>query len=95
MTNWLRKPSVSRRYDHSTRWVDRAWKEGRLPKPGYPFGNGIPAWSEEELDAHDRAVIAASVAAGGKVKKPPSAEAVEKARLAKKKQAGGEVNASQ
>jgi hypothetical protein len=34
-------------------------KDGRLPPSQYPFGNRIPANTEEELDAHDRAAVLA------------------------------------
>jgi hypothetical protein len=34
-------------------------ESGRLPPAEFPFGNRIPAWREDVLDAHDRAVVAA------------------------------------
>lgn len=95
MTNWLRKPSVARRYDCHPRSIDRAVAEGCLSKPQYPLGNGIPFWSEDELDARDRTAVAASVPTGEKVKARPSPEAIAKAALQKKKiKEGGGVNAS-
>ena len=44
----------------SNRSLERMRKDGRLPPSQYPFGNRIPANTEEELDAHDAAVIRAS-----------------------------------
>jgi hypothetical protein len=34
-------------------------EDGRLPPPEFPFGNRIPAWREDVLEAHDRSVVAA------------------------------------
>jgi hypothetical protein len=58
-TKWLRKPQIAERYTCSTKSVERMWKDGRLPGPQYPFGNDIPANTEEELDAHDREAVRA------------------------------------
>jgi hypothetical protein len=56
---FLRKKAVAARYgDVSIRWVERASKDGRLPRPHYR--GRFPLWAEDELDAHDRAAIAAS-----------------------------------
>jgi hypothetical protein len=56
---WLRKRRVQERYDNvSSRTIDRAAEDGRLPKPHFPFGNKIPFWAEDELDSHDRKVAA-------------------------------------
>ena len=60
MMKWLRKKHVRARYgDFSDRWVERAVKDQRLPPPEFPFGNKIPAWREDVLDARDRAVAIA------------------------------------
>src|SRR5262249_43141616 len=61
MLKWLRKKHLCSRYgDVTPRTIERAIKDHRLPPPEFPFGNKIPAWREEELDAHDKqAVIAA------------------------------------
>jgi predicted DNA-binding transcriptional regulator AlpA len=50
---WLRKRTVAARYGVGVRSIDRAVKENRFPKPGYPFGTHTPLWLESELDAHD------------------------------------------
>jgi hypothetical protein len=57
MPNWLRKPKIAKRYDCSPRNIERMWNDGRLPPPQFPFGNDIPANSEEELDAWDREAV--------------------------------------
>jgi hypothetical protein len=53
---WLRKRQVRERYGEVTdRTVERAVKDGRIPPPEFPFGNRIPYWSEEALEANERA----------------------------------------
>jgi hypothetical protein len=53
---WLRKRDVRARYGNVVdRTVERAVRDGRLPPPEYPFGNRIPLWNEETLEAHERA----------------------------------------
>ena len=52
---WYRKRQVQSRYGNvCARTVDRAVADRRLPPPKYPFGNKIPYWDGDELDAHDR-----------------------------------------
>lgn len=52
---WSRKRQVQQRYGNvCSRTIDRAVAEKRLPPPRYPFGNKIPFWDDDELDAHDR-----------------------------------------
>jgi hypothetical protein len=54
---WYRKRQVGARYGGVCgRTVDRAVAEGRLPAPKYPFGNKVPYWDGDELDAHDRSL---------------------------------------
>lgn len=60
MTRWLRNKQQSERYDCSIKSLERMRADGRLPPSQYPFGNGIPANTEEELDEHDRAAVKAS-----------------------------------
>ena len=55
---WLRKRQVRERYgDVCDRTVERAINSGRLPPPQFPFGNRIPFWDEETLEAHERAAV--------------------------------------
>jgi hypothetical protein len=55
---WLRTEALCARYgDVVRRSIERAVKEGRLPKPEYPLGNKIPFWDEEKLDEHDREIV--------------------------------------
>jgi hypothetical protein len=55
---WYRKRQVGARYGGVCgRTVDRAVADGRLPAPKYPFGNKIPYWDGDELDAHDRGLV--------------------------------------
>ena len=66
---WYRKAQVGARYGGVCgRTIDRAVADGRLPAPKYPFGNKMPYWDADELDAHDRALAdrprRKSVAAG-------------------------------
>jgi hypothetical protein len=57
---WLRKRQVQARYGEvCSRTIDRAVEDGRLPAPKYPFGNKIPYWDGDELDAHDRSLALA------------------------------------
>lgn len=59
MTVWLRKKHLRKRYgDVCDKTLERMQKAGRLPPPEFPFGNRIPAWDENKLEAHDRAVVA-------------------------------------
>jgi hypothetical protein len=52
---WLRKREVRARYGNVVdRTVERAVRDGRLPPPEYPFGNRIPLWNEETLEARER-----------------------------------------
>jgi hypothetical protein len=58
---WSRKRQVQQRYGNvCARTIDRAVADNRLPPPKYPFGNGIPFWDEDELDAHDRTIALSS-----------------------------------
>jgi hypothetical protein len=60
---WLRKRQVRERYgDVVDRTVERAVKAGRLPPPAFPFGNRIPFWDEERLEAHECDAAMKSVA---------------------------------
>lgn len=55
---WLRKRQVRERYgDCCDRTLERAVRDGRLPPPEFPFGNRIPFWSEEALEAHERTAV--------------------------------------
>jgi hypothetical protein len=52
---YSRKKAVRKRYgDVCDKTIERAVKDGRLPPPEYPFGNKIPYWDDEKLDASDR-----------------------------------------
>jgi hypothetical protein len=54
----LRKKQLRERYgDIVDKTVERHVKDGRLPPPEYPFGNKVPFWDEEVLEAHERAAI--------------------------------------
>jgi len=54
---WYRKRQVGARYGGVCgRTVDRAVADGSLPPPKYPFGNKIPYWDGDDLDAHDRSL---------------------------------------
>jgi hypothetical protein len=54
---WLRKKQVRARYgDVVDKTIERAVRDGRIPPPEYPFGNNVPFWDEETLEAHERAV---------------------------------------
>jgi hypothetical protein len=69
MAKWLRNQQLSERYGGvSRRTLERMRRDGRLPPARFPFGNKIPANSEEELDAHDAAVVLAA----NKRRQPPS-----------------------
>jgi hypothetical protein len=56
--NWLLNEHLRERYKCTRMTIIRRVKEGKLPQPSYPFGNSIPAWREDELDAFDLAVVA-------------------------------------
>jgi hypothetical protein len=72
MVKWLRKKHLCSRYGEVTpRTIERAIKDQRLPPPEFPFGNKIPAWREEVLDAHDKqAAIAARLNGKGAAAEP-------------------------
>jgi hypothetical protein len=73
LMKWLLVKHVRARYGGRSRmWVHRAVNEGRLCPPEYPFGNKIPAWREDKLDAHDLAAVAAAAATKSAVR--PAAE---------------------
>jgi hypothetical protein len=58
MAIWFRKKHLRARYgDICDRTIERMIKDHRLPPPEFPFGNRIPAWRDEVLDAHDRKLI--------------------------------------
>ena len=60
MTKWLRNEAQRKRYDvKSNKTLERMRADGRLPKSKYPWRNKIPANTEEELDAWDRAAVVA------------------------------------
>jgi hypothetical protein len=62
---WYRKRHVGARYGGVCgRTIDRAVEDGRLPAPKYPFGNKIPYWDGDELDAHDRSLALADARGG-------------------------------
>jgi hypothetical protein len=52
---FLRKADLAGRYNVTERTVDRWALDGRLPRPIYR--GKIPLWSEEAVDAHDRAAL--------------------------------------
>jgi predicted DNA-binding transcriptional regulator AlpA len=55
---YLRKNAVAQRYGVHVRTVERMIEDKRLPRPHY---NGrFPLWSEDELDASDRAFAVAA-----------------------------------
>jgi hypothetical protein len=57
---YLRKKAVRERYGNvCDRTIERAVIDGRLPPPEFPFGNKIPCWDEDRLDASDRAAALA------------------------------------
>jgi hypothetical protein len=61
---WLRKRQVRERYGNVVdRTVERAVRDGRIPPPEYPFGNKIPMWAEDVLEAHERAAAMKPAAA--------------------------------
>jgi hypothetical protein len=60
MKRYQRKSGVARRYNISTRSVDRHVAAGVLPSPEYPLRNKVPMWDVEVLDAHDRAAALAA-----------------------------------
>jgi hypothetical protein len=61
---WLRKREVRERYGNVVdRTVERAVRDGRLPPPQFPFGNRIPLWDLEALEAHERAAAMKATAA--------------------------------
>jgi predicted DNA-binding transcriptional regulator AlpA len=51
---YLRTNDVAARYSVHPRSVPRMVKDKRLPKPAMYSGR-FPLWSEDELDAHDKA----------------------------------------
>jgi len=56
----LRKRDVCKRYGGVTpRTIERAVEAGRIPRPQYPFANGIPFWDEAELQTNERAAAMA------------------------------------
>lgn len=75
MTKWLRTKQKAERYTCTPRTIQRMHDDGRLPPPEYPFGNSIPANSEEQLDAHDAAMAAAGRAKHAALAKKPEAAA--------------------
>jgi predicted DNA-binding transcriptional regulator AlpA len=56
-TRFLRKAQVAGRYGINVRSLERWLKDGRLPSPMYR--GRIPLWRESDLDAADRAAMAA------------------------------------
>jgi hypothetical protein len=53
---YLKKRQVAQRYGGiATRSVERAVVDGRLPPPEFPFGERLPLWDLEKLEANERA----------------------------------------
>jgi hypothetical protein len=53
---FLRKRQVAQRYGNiTTRSVERAAQDGRIPPPEYPFGSHTPLWDLAKLEANERA----------------------------------------
>jgi hypothetical protein len=81
-----RKRELAERYSQSVRNSERMVKDGRLPLPDFYLGR-IPFWSEETLDANDRAAAAAyrarSVKAARSVKVEGSVKAESSSARAK------------
>jgi predicted DNA-binding transcriptional regulator AlpA len=47
-----RKRELAARLGISTRTLDRAVRDGRLPRPTYVLGKALPLWNDEEVDRH-------------------------------------------
>jgi len=58
MKQFLRRKHVAQRYGVTIRTVERMETDGRLPKPHYR--GRFPLFDEAELDAFDRAFVAAA-----------------------------------
>jgi hypothetical protein len=48
----LRKGTLAKLEDCSSRTIDRKAEDGRLPKPHYDPGSSIPFWYADEIEAH-------------------------------------------
>ena len=56
MKTFLRKRQVAARYGVGVRTVERMRDDGRLPEPDFYSGR-FPLWSDQLLEAHERAAI--------------------------------------
>jgi hypothetical protein len=55
MRQFLRKRQVAQRYGNiTTRSVERAVEDGRIPPPEYPMGLHTPMWDLAKLEANER-----------------------------------------
>jgi hypothetical protein len=60
---WYLTKHLQKRYGDCSRMsINRRVRQGRLPQPEFPFGNKIPAWRKDKLDAHDLAAVAVAAA---------------------------------
>ena len=56
---YLRKQQVAGRYQTTPRNIERMAADGRIPRPDF-YNGRFPLWSEDRLDANDRAAAARS-----------------------------------
>jgi predicted DNA-binding transcriptional regulator AlpA len=54
---YLSKPTLAGRYSVSTRSIDRWVELGRFPRPDMRLPNGRPMWSDDTIEAHERALV--------------------------------------
>jgi transposase len=57
------KRTLAKRYDVSTRSIDRWITRGRFPRPDLRLPNGRPLWADETVQAHERSLIGHTAAA--------------------------------
>lgn len=47
---WIQGPRLRQRWDMSNSSFYAKLKEGRIPRPHYPFGDSKPYWRMEEIE---------------------------------------------
>jgi len=57
MPPFVTKQTLAQRYNTTPRTIERMWNDGRLPPPKFPTGSR-PLADLEEIEAHERAVVA-------------------------------------
>ena len=72
---YIRRRQLATRYQVTTRTIDRMIEDGRLPPPDL-YNGKAPLWSDEKIEANERAAAARRLVPSNRVREIPSTEQV-------------------